>query len=53
MKKKSRKELEGIVKNMESKLASYNVLFGLYVRFKGDSLLFQEYLKKELRKNNG
>jgi len=52
MKKKSKKELESMVELLEKKIASYNILFGLYVKFKGDGILFQEFLAKELEKSN-
>ena len=52
MKKKSKKELESIVELLEKRMDSYNVLFGLYVKFKGDGILFQEFLAKELGKSN-
>ena len=45
MKRKSRKDLEIIISALEQKIASYNVLFGMYVSYKGDSEGFQEYLK--------
>jgi len=55
MKKKSRKELEAIVSRLiantallEQKISSYNTLFGMYVRYKGESDDFQAFLKKEL-----
>ena len=52
MKKKSKKELESMVELLEKKIDSYNVLFSLYFKFKGDSILFQEFLAKELEKSN-
>ena len=55
MKKKSRKELEAIISRLiantallEQRIASYNTLFGMYVRYKDDSADFQAFLKKEL-----
>ena len=55
MKKKSRKELEAIVSRLiantallEQKIASYNTLFAMYVKYKDDSADFQAFLKKEL-----
>jgi hypothetical protein len=50
MKKKSKKELESMVELLEKNIASYNILFSLYVKFKGDGILFQEFLAKELKK---
>ncbi len=48
MKKKTNKELVDMVKLLERQVASYNMLFSLYVKYKGDELLFQEFLKKEI-----
>ena len=55
MKKKSRKELEAIVSRLiantallEQKIASYNTLFAMYVKYKDESDDFQAFLKKEL-----
>ena len=55
MKKKSRKELEAIVSRLiantallEQKIASYNTLFAMYVKYKDESADFQAFLKKEL-----
>ena len=55
MKKKSRKELEAIVSRLiantallEQKVASYNTLFAMYVKYKDESADFQAFLKKEL-----
>jgi len=55
MKKKSRKELEAIVSRLiantallEQRIASYNTLFAMYVKYKDESDDFQAFLKKEL-----
>ena len=55
MKKKSRKELEAIVSRLiantallEQRIASYNTLFAMYVKYKDESDSFQAFLKKEL-----
>tara|TARA_R110000824_G_scaffold152920_1_gene324302 strand:+ start:374 stop:550 length:177 start_codon:yes stop_codon:yes gene_type:complete len=55
MKKKSRKELEAIVSRLiantallEQRIASYNTLFSMYVKYKDESADFQAFLKKEL-----
>ena len=55
MKKKSRKELEAIVSRLiantallEQRIASYNTLFAMYVKYKDESADFQAFLKKEL-----
>ena len=55
-KKKAKKELEIVVANLSARLmvlqtqvASYNKLLSMYVKFKGDSITFQEFLKKELK----
>tara|TARA_R110002074_G_scaffold121828_1_gene256291 strand:- start:390 stop:566 length:177 start_codon:yes stop_codon:yes gene_type:complete len=55
MKKKSRKELEAIVSRLiantallEQRIASYNTLFAMYVKYKDESADFQTFLKKEL-----
>ena len=47
-KRKSRKDLEIIVAMLEQKVASYNALFAMYVKYKDDSADFQAFLKKEL-----
>ena len=59
MKRKSKKELEIIVSRLiantamlEQKIASYNTLFGMYVKYKDDSEGFQAYLKEELEQAN-
>ena len=59
MKRKSKKELEIIVSRLiannamlEQKIASYNTLFSMYVKYKDDSDGFQSYLKEELEKAN-
>ena len=59
MKRKSKKELEIIVSRLiannamlEQKIASYNTLFSMYVKYKDDSDGFQAYLKEELEKAN-
>ena len=59
MKRKSKKELEVIVSRLiantamlEQKIASYNTLFSMYVKYKDDSEGFQAYLKEELEKAN-
>ena len=38
MKRKSRKELEVEVQALRLQLASFNTLFGMYVKYKGDSI---------------
>ena len=53
MKRKTRKELEVEMQDLKMKLASYNTLLGLYVKYKGDSIQFQDFLKKELGTTNG
>ena len=58
MKKKANKKdiqdivarLIGRVAMLEQKIASYNTLFSMYVKYKDDSDGFQIYLKKELEK---
>ena len=52
-KKTSKKELEAKIVALEKKIASYNLLFGLYVDYKGDSKEFQEFLKEKLEKKDG
>ena len=59
MKRKSKKELEIIVARLiannamlEQKIASYNTLFSMYVKYKDDSEGFQAYLKEELEQAN-
>ena len=52
-KKTSRKELEARIDALENKIDSYNVLFGMYVGFKGESEGFQQHLKAKLEKKNG
>ena len=54
-KKTSKKELQDIVARLianmamlEQKVASYNTLFSMYVKFKDESDEFQAFLKKEL-----
>ena len=58
-KKKTKKELEIVVNDLcsklislEGRLASYNALFSMYVKYKDDSDGFQVYLKEELEKAN-
>ena len=48
MKRKSRKDLEIIISMLEQKIASYNTLFAMYVKYKDESADFQAFLKKEL-----
>ena len=56
MKKKANKKdiqdivarLIGNVAMLEQKVASYNTLFSMYVKYKGESDEFQAFLKKEL-----
>ena len=58
MKKKANKKdiqdivarLIGSVAMLEQKIASYNTLFSMYVKYKDDSDGFQVYLKEELEK---
>ena len=60
MKKKANKKdiqdivarLIGSVAMLEQKVASYNTLFSMYVKYKDDSDGFQVYLKEELEKKN-
>jgi len=54
-KKASKKELQDIVARLigsvamlEQKIESYNMLFGMYVKYKDESVGFQVYLKEEL-----
>tara|TARA_R100001463_G_C3372695_1_gene204594 strand:- start:210 stop:389 length:180 start_codon:yes stop_codon:yes gene_type:complete len=54
-KKANKKELQDIVARLignvamlEQKVASYNTLFSMYVKYKDDSDEFQAFLKKEL-----
>jgi len=54
-KKASKKELQDIVARLignvamlEQRVASYNTLFSMYVKYKDDSDGFQVYLKEEL-----
>ena len=42
----------GSVAMLEQKVASYNTLFSMYVKYKDDSDCFQVYLKEELEKAN-
>ena len=56
-KKTTKKELQDIVARLigsvamlEQKIASYNTLFSMYVKYKDDSDGFQVYLKEELEK---
>jgi len=56
-KKASKKELQDIVARLignvamlEQRVASYNTLFSMYVKYKDDSDGFQVYLKEELEK---
>ena len=58
-KKANKKELQDIVARLigsvamlEQKIASYNTLFSMYVKYKDDSDGFQAYLKEELEKAN-
>ena len=58
-KKASKKDLQDIVSRLigsvamlEQKVASYNTLFSMYVKYKDDSDGFQVYLKEELEKAN-
>ena len=44
--------LIGNVAMLEQKIASYNTLFSMYVKYKDDSDGFQVYLKEELEKKN-
>ena len=58
-KKANKKELQDVVARLigsvamlEQKIASYNTLFSMYVKYKDDSDGFQAYLKEELEKAN-
>ena len=42
--------LIGSVAMLEQKIASYNTLFSMYVKYRGDGEDFQIYLKEELEK---
>ena len=57
-KKKTKKELEIVVNDLcsklislEGRLASYNALFSMYVKYNDDSTKFQDYLKEELKED--
>ena len=57
--KTTKKELEGVVEKLSTRLssvegqvASYNALFSMYVKYSGDSADFQQYLKEELGQEN-
>ena len=60
MKKKANKKdlqdivarLSGNVAMLEQKIATYNTLFSMYVKYKDESDGFQEFLKKELEDAN-
>ena len=60
MKKKANKKdiqdivarLIGNVAMLEQKIASYNTLFSMYVKYKDESDGFQAFLKKELEDAN-
>ena len=60
MKKKANKKdlqdivarLIGSVAMLEQKIASYNALFSMYVKYKDESDGFQAFLKKELEDAN-
>ena len=54
-KKTTKKELQDVMvmlisenTKLQQRVASYNTLFSMYVKYKGDSDGFQEFLKKEL-----
>lgn len=58
-KKANKKELQDIVARLignvailEQRVASYNTLFSMYVKYKDDSDGFQVYLKEELEKKD-
>ena len=58
-KKANKKDLQDIVARLignvamlEQKIASYNTLFSMYVKYKDDSDGFQVFLKKELEDVN-
>ena len=38
---------------LQSQVSSYNTLFSMYVKFKGDSITYQEFLKKEMKAKDG
>ena len=40
--------LTGSIAILEQKVDSFNALFSMYVKYKGESEGFQEFLKKEL-----
>ena len=59
-KKANKKDIQDIVARLignmamlEQKVASYNTLFSMYVKFKGEDKEFQEYLKEKLEKKDG
>ena len=54
-KKKTKKDLSIVISRLiaantilEQKINSYNTLFGMYVKYKGEGVEFQKYLKEEL-----
>ena len=58
-KKANKKDLQDIVARLignvamlEQKIATYNTLFSMYVKYKDDSDGFQVFLKKELEDAN-
>ena len=59
-KKLTKKDLEITVADLsarmmvlQSQVSSYNTLFSMYVKFKGDSITYQEFLKKEMKAKDG
>tara|TARA_R100000329_G_scaffold3157_2_gene4708 strand:+ start:724 stop:897 length:174 start_codon:yes stop_codon:yes gene_type:complete len=52
-KKTSKKELEAKIAVLERKIDSFNVLFSMYVDYKGESVEFQKHLKKQMEKKSG
>ena len=58
-KKANKKELQDVMvmlisenTKLQQKVASYNTLFSMYVKYKDESDGFQEFLKKELEDAN-
>ena len=54
-KKKTKKDLSIVISRLiaantilEQKINSYNTLFSMYVKYKGEGVEFQKYLKEEL-----
>tara|TARA_R100000278_G_C5451498_1_gene157581 strand:- start:165 stop:338 length:174 start_codon:yes stop_codon:yes gene_type:complete len=52
-KRTSKKLLEEKIDALTAKIDSFNVLFAMYVDFKGESVEFQKHLKKQMEKKDG